>query len=316
MSASRANRAQGRISAGLVVALTVGTMAFAAAPASAEPRYFETPEQASDAMRQALASAVESGDPTPVVELVGEEYRDAMLGDDESASADNRAFALERFEEFSALDPDGEDRRFLVIGDERWPVPVPVVRGEDGWFWDMADGVEEMIDRRVGANQLNAIAVLQAYVDGQRLYAWRDRDDDAVREYAQRIISTPGERDGLYWEAADGEPPSPFGPLVAEAREYQPGRDRGDPYFGYYFKVLTRQGDDAAGGSYDYVINGNMIGGFALLAFPADYGISGVMSFMVGQQGVIYQKDLGEPSVQVGEAIDTFDPDQSWEPVD
>ena len=284
--------------------------------ASAEPRYFESPEQASAAIREALASTVESGDPTPLVELVGEEHRDALLGDDESASADNRAFALERVEEHWGLEPDGEDRRFLVIGTERWPMPVPIVRGENGWFWDMAEGIEEMLDRRVGANELNAIAVLQAYVDGQRLYAWRDRDDDGVREYAQRIISSAGTRDGLYWEEVDGEPLSPFGPLVAEAREYQPEREQGAPYFGYYYKVLTRQGAGVPGGSYDYVINGNMIGGFAMIAFPADYGTSGVMSFMVNQQGVIYQKDLGEPSAEVGAAIDTFDPDDSWTPVD
>ena len=172
------------------------------------------------------------------------------------------------------------------------------------------------MNRRIGRNELNAISVARAYVAAQREYARLDRDGDRVLEYATRVSSRPERRDGLFWEVRDGEPPSPFGPLVADARGYLEGRDPGDPYRGYYFKVLTRQGLNPPGGRYDYVINGNMIGGFALVAFPADYGNSGITTFVVSHQGEVLQKDLGEDTRLIAGAMQEYDPDETWLPVE
>lgn len=197
-----------------------------------------------------------------------------------------------------------------------WPLPFPIVRDNSRWRFDTAQGIEEMVNRRIGRNELHAIEVARAYLLAQREYAAADRDGDQVREYATRISSRPGMRDGLYWDAKDGEPVSPFGPLVADALADIPGHKAGGPYYGYYFKVLTRQGANPPGGAYDYVINGNMIAGFALVAFPADYGNSGIMTFLVSHQGRIVQKDLGEDTPIITDAMQQYDPDASWAALD
>jgi hypothetical protein len=205
----------------------------------------------------------------------------------------------------------------LVIGDQAWPVPIPIVRAGDRWRFATAEGADEIVNRRVGGNERNAIYVLQAYLDAQRAYAARDRDGDGVLQYAQKLASTAGKHDGLYWPAdeAKGEEASPFGPLLAEGGAYAKGRVAGDPYRGYYFRILSRQGKSAPGGAYNYLINGRMIAGFALVAYPAEYGNSGVMTFVVSHNGKVYEKDLGKGSTAIGAKMTAFDPGAGWKEV-
>jgi len=191
-------------------------------------------------------------------------------------------------------------------------MPIPLIKAGAGWRFDTPAGIEEIVNRRIGENELSAIDVSAAYVKGQKQFAGQDRDGDRVLEYAQNIKSSKGAQDGLYWEAKVGEELSPFGPLVAEQQDYLKDRNPGDPFKGYYFKILTRQGEKAPGGRHDYVINGNMIAGFAMAAFPADYGVSGIMTFIVSHHGLVYQKDIGPNSLLLGRALQVFNPDQTW----
>ncbi len=187
----------------------------------------------------------------------------------------------------------------------------PIVENGASWRFDTAAGIEELLNRIVGKHELAAIDLARHYVEAQAAYASEDRDGDQVLEYAQRITSTAGQKDGLYWEAKGGDP-SPFGPFVSDAGDFVKGRHAQDPFHGYYFKVLKSQGPHPPGGAYDYVINGNMIAGFALLAWPADPGQSGVMSFVVNQQGKVFQKNLGPKTAAIAQAMTRYDPDASW----
>ncbi len=209
------------------------------------------------------------------------------------------------------------DRRVLLIGAEAWPSPIPIVRTGDRWRFASELGEDEIINRRVGANERSAMQVLRAYIDAQHAYAARDRDGDGVLQYARKLASAPGKQDGLYWpaDAAKGEEMSPFGPLIAESAAYLEGHKAGDAYRGYHFRILTRQGKHAAGGAYNYLINGRMIAGFAMVAYPAEYGLGGVMSFIVNQNGKVFQKDLGKNSTAIGARMAAFDPDAGWTPV-
>jgi hypothetical protein len=194
-----------------------------------------------------------------------------------------------------------------------------VKKGET-WVFDTMAGKEELLNRRIGRNELNTIQTCLAYVDAQREYAMKDRDSDKVREYAQKFWSTPGKKDGLHWETKEGDRKSPFGSVAAEAVQagYKPKKpgDKPSPYHGYYFKILKAQGKNAPGGAYDYVIRGKMIGGFALVAYPAEYGASGVMTFIVNHDGVVYQKDLGKETGKIAGAMTKYDPDQTWKKVE
>jgi hypothetical protein len=207
----------------------------------------------------------------------------------------------------------------LEVGPDFWPFPVPIIKKNGQWVFDTEAGKEELLRRRIGQNELSTLDVMRAYVDAQREYASKDRDGDEVLEYAQKITSSPGKTDGLYWpEDLNGEA-SPLGPWVAEAQSEGYYTDPAaaqagpQPFHGYYFRILTRQGSHAPGGKYDYIINGNMIGGFALIAWPADYGDSGIMTFIVNQQGRVYQKDLGEKTAKIVKKIQAYDPDPSWQ---
>ena len=303
----RRPRVAGPVLVALALALAVPGIA-----AAAEVRDFDTPEAAAAAMVDAIG-----GDGfDAVLTLLDRDFEEQLIGGDEIAARENMRLLHEAALEFNALRPDGDDRRIMLIGPRVWPLPFPIVRDDGRWRFDTAAGVEEVVNRRIGRNELNAISVARAYVAAQREYARLDRDGDRVLEYATRVSSRPERRDGLFWEVRDGEPPSPFGPLVADARGYLEGRDPGDPYRGYYFKVLTRQGLNPPGGRYDYVINGNMIGGFALVAFPADYGNSGITTFVVSHQGEVLQKDLGEDTRLIAGAMQEYDPDETWLPVD
>ncbi|MCK3779258.1 DUF2950 domain-containing protein [Ensifer sesbaniae] len=209
---------------------------------------------------------------------------------------------------------DLEGRKIIQIGDRLWPLPFPLTKGEDGkWAFDTYVGLEEILNRRVGENELEAIDTVQAYVDAQQVYASRDRDADGVLEYAQKLISTPGQTDGLYWPAGQGGGESPVGDAISEAALEKAKAGQG--YFGYRFRILTSQGDNIAGGRYDYVINGNMIGGFALIAWPVSYAETGVKTFVVNQQGIVYERDLGPSTAEIVPFIDRFDPDDKWDVV-
>jgi hypothetical protein len=207
----------------------------------------------------------------------------------------------------------------IEVGEDLWPFPIPLVKERAGWHFDTEAGLEEIINRRVGRNELDVLRSVRAYVDAQREYAGQDRDGDSVLEYAQRLHSSPGKTDGLYWPTELNGEESPFGPLVAQAQEQgysfskeSAANSEPQPFHGYYFKILTRQGKHAPGGRYDYVINGNMIGGFAMVAWPAEYGVSGIMTFIVNQQGRVHQKDLGAATSKVAGKMTEYDPDTSW----
>ncbi|WP_234803920.1 DUF2950 domain-containing protein [Ensifer adhaerens] len=210
---------------------------------------------------------------------------------------------------------DLEGRKILQIGDRLWPLPFPLTKGDDGkWAFDTYVGLEEIVNRRVGENELQAIDTVEAYVDAQKEYASEDRDSDGVLEYAQKLISTPGQTDGLYWPADQGDGESPVGDAISEAALEK--AKAGEGYFGYRFRILTSQGDNIAGGRYDYVINDNMIGGFALIAWPVTYAETGVKTFVVNQQGIVYERDLGPSTEAIVPFIDRFDPDDKWAVVD
>jgi len=221
------------------------------------------------------------------------------------------------YEQKHSLAVKNDSTRILQIGADNWSLPIPIVKRSNGWVFDAGKGKKEILNRRIGRNELQVIEVLDAYVDAQQEYASKDCRGAGKVEFAQRIISTPGSHDGLYWEAGAGELQSPLGPLMARAaKEGYDTRDGSlSPFHGYYFKILTGQGPNASGGNYQYVVKGKMILGFALIAYPAEYGNSGVMTFMVNQEGVIYEKDLGKGTLRFAEAATLFNPDKGWKRV-
>ena len=291
-------------------------IAFCAVPvvaAGAEQRTFATPDEAVDA----LLAALKADDDAALVAIFGDKHKTLIITPDKAVNSATRANGVAALQTYRLLEEQGKDRRVLLIGDQAWPLPIPLVRVGERWRFATEEGEDELINRRIGANERNAIQVLQAYLDAQKDYAARDRNGDAVLEYAQRLGSTPGKHDGLYWpaDAAKGEEASPFGPLIAESAAYLKGRQAGDPYRGYHFRILTRQGKSAPGGAYSYIINGRMIAGFAMVAYPAQYGESGVMTFIVSHNGKIFEKDLGRNSAAIGANLTAFDPDAGWKEV-
>ncbi|MCX7303736.1 MAG: DUF2950 domain-containing protein [Hyphomicrobiales bacterium] len=273
--------------------------------AASEPPVFATPEAAVDAFKKAL-------------EKPGSDAVAALLGlDPAKLKADeNTEATLEQIKDGASkqllLEGDG-DRRILEIGEKLWPLPFPVVKFEDGWAFDTYAGLEEIVNRRVGENELHTIETMRAYVDAQEEYASEDRDEDGVEEFAQKLVSTEGLTDGLYWPTDEANGESPAGDLDQAELD---SSAKGDGYFGYKYKILTAQGDNIAGGAYDYVINGNMIAGFALVAWPAKYGETGVKTFAVNQHGIVYETDLGPATDAIAKYIDRFNPDDTWDIVD
>jgi hypothetical protein len=273
--------------------------------AATEPPVFDTPEAALEAFKQAL-QAEGSG---AVAALLG--LDPAKLKADEN-SDETLAAIKEGAAKQLVLDGEG-DRRTVEIGEKLWPLPFPIVKGKDGkWAFDTYDGLEEIVNRRVGENELSAIETMRAYVDAQEDYASDDRDEDGVEEFAQKLVSTEGMTDGLYWPADEENGESPAGDLDQSELD---DAAKGEGYFGYKYKILTGQGDQIAGGAYDYVINGNMIAGFGLIAWPAKYGETGIKTFAVNQHGVVYETDLGPATDAVVKYIDRFNPDETWEVV-
>jgi hypothetical protein len=300
--------ALGRAAAPALLGTVVGLMSLSAF--ATEPKIFATPEEAAQALLDAAANA----DMNAIWTVLGDEFREQLANPDEAQERENRNRIVAGAKETLQLRADDANTRIMVIGKQAWPMPIPIVKGDKGWYFEVSAGADEIIDRRVGANELAAIDNLHAYVDAQVQYASADRDGDDVLEYAQKINSSPGKKDGLYWDVPAGstDEASPFGPFVAEKAAYLSDHDAGDPFMGYYYRIVSRQGENAPGGRYDYVINGNMIGGFAMIAWPADYGNSGIMTFIVNQNGKVYQKDLGEKTEVGAAAIQDYDPDSSW----
>ena len=291
-------------------------IAFCAMPlvaAGAEQKTFSTPDEAV----AALLAALQADDDATLVAIFGDKYKTLVVTPDRAANSASRARLTAAMQTYRLLDEQSKDRRVLLIGDQAWPLPIPLVRAGERWRFATEEGEDELVNRRIGANERSAIKVLRAYLDAQKDYAASDRKGDGVLQYAQRLGSTPGKHDGLYWpaDAAKGEEASPFGPLVAESAAYLKGRQSGDPYRGYHFRILTRQGKSAPGGAYSYVINGRMIAGFAMVAYPAQYGESGVMTFIVSNNGKVFEQNLGKNSAKVGATMTAFDPSAGWKEV-
>jgi hypothetical protein len=249
--------------------------------------------------------------------LLGPAWKDLISGDKVEDANAFKEFAA-RAAEDAHLEKVDPSTSILHVGSDDWRFPIPVVRGGDGkWFLDTESGKAEILARRIGKDELEAIQICRIYVEAQREYANTDPDGSGLFKYAQKILSTPGKMDGLYWTASAGEEPSPLADLIARAKleGYTPTPGKPAPYHGYRYRILKRQGPSAPGGKYDYVINGNMIAGFALIAYPDDYGSSGIMTFIVGQRGTVYQKDLGADTLQIARHITAYNPDSSWTPV-
>jgi hypothetical protein len=273
---------------------------------------FDTPQQAADA----IVEAADKFDAAALTRILGAGHKDIVLT---ANAADDRnrakAFAERAHEKLSVqVDPKDANRAVLFIGKQDWPFPVPIVKRHGKWAFDAVAGREELLNRRIGANELDAIAICQGYVEAQYDYAFQPRQGYAVNEYAQRIIATPGKRDGLAWQNADGTWGGPVGQKIANAIQ-QGYSSKAEPYHGYFFKVLKRQGPAAPHGAMDYVVKGVMIGGFALVAAPAEYGKTGIMTFIVSQTGTVYQKDLGPGTAQAFRTMQEFNPDKTWFPV-
>jgi len=276
---------------------------------------FSSPQAAVDALK----AAVEARDTNALHAIFGPDAH-GIVSVDVVEAAEERQLFMDRVKEKVNLVAESDSKQVLQLGTDGWPFPIPLVKQDGQWHFDTDAGKEEILNRRIGANELGAIQVCEAYVQAQRDYASEDRNADEVLEYAQHLRSTPGTHDGLYWSTRTGDELSPLGPLVAQAhgegyrKQTKILTDEQSPYHGYYFKILTRQGKHAPGGKYNYIINGHMIAGFALVAWPAEWGNTGVMTFIVNQRGKVYQKNLGPKTASIAAAMTTYDPDSTWTP--
>ncbi|MDT4290338.1 DUF2950 domain-containing protein [Methylomonas sp. MO1] len=289
----------------------------AAAPVVANAaaiKSFSTPDEAVKALLEALTNQ----DTAQLTALFGNQEEQLLSSGDEVQDNNNRAEFVGLAREKTRMETLGEDKAVLHVGNNDWPFPIPLVKTGESWQFDAAQGRQEILNRRIGRNELSTVAAMRGYVEAQFEYANLDRDDDGVSEYAQKFSSDPGKFDGLFWEAGEGQPQSPLGPLFAQAKAegYQApeATEQPAPFHGYYYRILTRQGAAAPGGKYDYLINGNMIAGFGLVAFPAQYGSSGIMTFVVNHQGKVYQKDWGPKTAELVESLKEYNPDSTWQP--
>src|SRR5580658_4474557 len=306
---------------GGIAACCALAMALSAAPrttattetAAVQQKTFDTPQQAADAM----ILAVKNDDVPALLEIFGPAGKDFVSTGDDVQDKNSRAeFAALAQEKMSVeIDPHNPNRAILSVGNEDWPTPVPIVKQAGKWHFDSRAGRTEILDRRIGGNELDAISICRGFVEAQKEYAEEVHDNSGVNQYAQLIISTPGKQDGLAWKNPDGSWGGPVGEGAAKALVEGYG-DKGKPFHGYYFKLLKGQGPSAPLGQLDYVIEGAMIGGFALVAVPAHYQVTGVMTFMVSYDGVVYQQDLGRDSVSIVQKMELYNPDKSWHRTD
>jgi hypothetical protein len=313
-----AGRLQARVqlpAASFLLALTmIIPLASQGANTSNTAKRFATPEDAV----AALSAATSTPDTNALREILGPAGEDLLNPDRIQATNELKTFST-ALAQTNHLVRSSDNLVILEVGDDLWPFPVPIAKNGGGWYFDTETGTDELLNRRIGNNELATLPVMRAYVDAQREYASTDHDGDDVLEYAQRLVSSPGKEDGLYWPPKFDGDMSPLGPLVAyaQAEGYNPELREEDeiergPYHGYFFKILTRQGPHTSAGKYDYIINRHMIAGFALVAWPAEYGNSGIMTFIVNQQGRVYQKDLGPKTSKLASKMDTYDPDPTW----
>ena len=292
-------------SAGLGTIVVVALLASASQAQEAYP----SPENAA----ASLAASVKIGTRSAILKVLGNAGVDIIESGDDVADAEMRQRFVSAYDAKNSIKADGNKKATLILGADDFPFPIPLVNNRRGWEFDTAAGRLEVLYRRIGRNELDAIQTCLAFVDAQNEYAGKDRGEGAG-VYAQNIVSRPGKKDGLFWR--DDRDPSPLGELAAQASAdgYKAG-EQPAPYHGYYFRIMRGQGSDAPGGAFNYVVKGKMIGGFALIAYPAEYGNSGVMTFMVNHAGIVYQKDLGDRTERMVRRIILFDPDQTWKKV-
>jgi hypothetical protein len=264
---------------------------------------FAKPEDAANAFTQALVNA----DQEMFRKMLGADYREVLpLDDVDGQDVDNFITAWEKH---NTLLPQGEQKMLIAVGEGEWTMPIPIVAGTSGWYFDIEEGLDRMRIRRIGRNELDTMQAVLAYYDAQMEYAQQDRNGNGMLEYAQQFISSPGAQDGLFWEVETGATPSPLGPLLAD-------RSQGGGYLGYFYRILKAQGDNARGGSYSYTLGDKMRAGFALIAWPEEYGESGVMSFLVSHEGIVYEQNLGPDGADIAKAMSAYDPDGDWIPAE
>jgi hypothetical protein len=299
------------------VSQTTGAIASAPSSRAAAQRTFGSPQEAVNA----LLDALKAGDRTAVLDVVGPSAKSWLFSGDPVADTKEWRQFVSAYEAKHALTSDAAgNRTLLTVGPSDFQFAAPIVKRGDRWVFDTAAGREETLNRRVGRNELDTIQTLLAVVDAQREYAIADADSNRLHDYARHFISSSGKKDGLYWPTSPGEPQSPLGPLVAAAmKEGYQGKERAlkpTPYNGYFYRMLTSQGRSATGGQYSYLVKGKMFGGFGVVAYPAKYGVSGVMTFVVNHDGVVFEKDLGPSTEALSAKLSSFNPDSSWKKVD
>src|ERR1700690_1939470 len=297
----------------IIIAMIACSLIVSAQDAKQEK--FKSPEDAFGA----LLAAAKTNDAVKLLAILGPQGKDIISSGDAVADSNARkrfVAAAEEAVKFSKLD---DNTILAATGKDACSFPIPIVRSGQEWIFSTEEGKQEILNRRIGKNEFSTIDVVQSYVQAQREYASKDRDGSGVKQYAQRFVSHAGKKDGLIWQAEAGQESSPLGPLFAKASDegYTPRKpgEKHRPYHGYYFTILKSQGGKAPGGELDYIINGKMTAGFGLLAYPAEYGVSGIMTFMVNQQGIVYEKDLGPKTEEFAKAGKKYDPDETWKPV-
>ena len=278
---------------------------------AAGPKAFASPEEAV----QALVAAARANDSAAILEVLGPEAKEIVRSGDAAVDTQARERFVGAWDAANKLVKAADDMSLLVVGKDEWIFPFPVVRDAAGWRFDATEGKEEILNRRIGRNELSAIKAVEAYVDAQREYYLRNPGNDKLLQYAQKFASSPGKRNGLYFPVKSGEAASPLGPLFEALPPGSKGVAKRAPYHGYYYRILKGQGPKAKGGAYGYVAQGRMIGGFALVARPAVYGKTGIVTFLVNHDGVVYQKDLGSGTPAAVAKMTLFDPDGTWKPL-
>jgi hypothetical protein len=289
-------------------ALLLGAAGAGAADAQ---KTFASPDEAV----KALMAAVKADDRKAMLAVLGAGAKNVIFSGDAVADRNGREIFVKAYEETNKLEMQGDAKAVLTVGKDAWPLPIPIVKAGSAWRFDAKQGAEEIVNRRIGRNELSTIQALGAYVDAQREYYLLNPAKDKLLTYAQKVVSAKGKRDGLYYPTREGEPQSPLGQLFASATAagYKGSADgKPVPYYGYYYRILKAQGPDAQGGAYDYMAKGKMIGGFAMVAYPASYGNSGIMTFIVSHAGVVYEKDLGPNTAAAAQKMTKFNPDKSW----
>ena len=285
------------------------TFIISSTPAWAQ-KMFSSPEEA---VKAAIAAARSNND-NELLAIFGPKAKEILFSGDPVADKQRRSEFVAAYDQANRLSTEGEDR-ILIAGKQDWPFPIPIVKKGQSWMFDTEQGKQEVLNRRIGGNELFTIQTMLAIVDAEREYAIKDRDRNGLLEYAQKFLSDPGKKNGLYWEAKSGEPESPLGPIMVQARSQGYGANittAPGPYHGYNYRILTAQGKDAPGGAYSYLVKGKMIGGFAVVAYPAEYGNSGIMTFIVNYDGKVFQKNLGPNTAAAAKSMKEYNPDKTW----